>query len=67
MFKEKAGITAGKIWEALNGTEGMFLKELKKETKLVYNDLYLGLGWLAREEKITVTEDGKELFIKLSE
>lgn len=66
MFKEKAGITAGKVWETLNGTEGMTLKQLKKETKLVYNDLYLGLGWLAREQKITVTENGKELFIKLS-
>ncbi|MFA6832839.1 MAG: winged helix-turn-helix domain-containing protein [Bacteroidaceae bacterium] len=66
MLKEKAGITAGKIWETLNGTEGMTLKELKKESKLVYNDLFLGLGWLAREQKITVTENGKDLFIKLS-
>lgn len=66
MLKEKAGITAGKIWETLNGTEGMTLKQLKKESKLVYNDLFLGLGWLAREQKITVTEDGKDLFIKLS-
>jgi len=67
MFKEKAGITAGKIWEILNGTEGMSLKQLKKESKLIYNDLYLGLGWLAREQKITVTEDGKELFVKLDQ
>jgi len=66
MFKEKAGITAGKIWETLNETEGMSLKELKKASKLVYNALFLGLGWLEREEKITVTEDGKELFVKLN-
>lgn len=65
MFKEKAGVTAGKIWETLNGTKGMSLKDLKKESKLIYNDLYLGLGWLLREEKIEVTEVKEEPFIKL--
>lgn len=65
MFKEKAGVTAGKIWEALNGTEGMSLKDLKKKSKLIYNDLYLGLGWLLREEKVEVSEVDDEPFIKL--
>ncbi len=65
MFKEKAGVTAGKIWETLNGKKGMSLKDLKKESKLIYNDLYLGLGWLLREEKIEVTEVKDEPFIKL--
>ncbi|HXK76363.1 MAG TPA: winged helix-turn-helix domain-containing protein [Bacteroidaceae bacterium] len=65
MFKEKAGVTAGIIWETLNGKKGMSLKDLKKESKLIYNDLYLGLGWLLREEKIEVTEVKDEPFIKL--
>ena len=41
MLKEKAGETAGKIWNALNGTEGMAVKQLKKRTKLIDKDLYL--------------------------
>ena len=46
MLKEKAGVIAGTIWNALNETEGMTAKQLKKATKLVDKDLFLGLGWL---------------------
>lgn len=65
MLKEKAGVVAGQIWEALNGTEGMNAKQLKKATKLVDKDLFLGLGWLLREDKVSVEEVEGELFIKL--
>ena len=53
MLKEKAGETAGKIWNVLNGTEGLTAKQIKKATKLVDKDLFLGLGWLLREDKIS--------------
>ena len=33
MLKEKAGVIAGQIWEALNETEGKTQKQLKKEAK----------------------------------
>ena len=48
MLKEKAGVIAGTIWNALNETEGMTAKQLKKATKLVDKDLFLGLGWLLK-------------------
>ncbi len=59
MLKEKAGAIAGQIWEALNGNEkGMTQKELKKATKLkTEKELFLGLGWLLREDKIEEKED----------
>ena len=66
MLKEKAGEVAGKIWNALNGTEGLTAKQLKKATKLTDKDLYLGLGWLLREDKLLVEEVEGELFVKLS-
>ncbi len=31
MLKEKAGVIAGTIWNALNETEGMTAKQLKKQ------------------------------------
>ena len=65
MLKEKAGVTAGKIWEALNGTEGMTKKQIKKATKLVDKDFFLGLGWLLREDKVETSEVEGELFVKL--
>ena len=65
MLKEKAGVIAGTIWNTLNATEGMTAKQLKKATKLVDKDLFLGLGWLLREDKVSVEEVEGELFIKL--
>ncbi len=66
MLKEKAGETAGKIWNALNETQGLTVKQIKKATKLIDKDLYLGIGWLLREDKISTSEIEGELFVKLN-
>ena len=70
MLQEKVGEFAGVIWNILNGTNGMTLKDIKAEAKkndvkLLDKDAYMALGWLMRENKLEVTEDGKDLFIKL--
>ena len=52
MMTELAGDFAGRIWNALNGTEGLSLKEIKSATKLKEKEFYLGLGWLLREDKV---------------
>ncbi len=66
MLKEKAGVLAGQIWEALNGTEGLTQKNLKKAAKIKADkDLFLGLGWLLREEKVETSEVNGELVVKL--
>ncbi len=64
MLKEKAGIVAGQIWTVLNGTDGLTHKQIKKATKLI--DLFLGLGWLLREDKVSTSEVEGELFVKLN-
>lgn len=66
MLKEKAGKVAGQIWNALNGTEGLTHKQIKKATKLTDKDLFLGMGWLLREDKISTSEVEGELFVKLN-
>ena len=66
MLKEKAGVLAGQIWQALNGTEGLTLKNLKKAAKIrADKDLFLGMGWLLREDKIETSETKEDLFVKL--
>lgn len=65
MLKEKAGIVAGQIWAALNDTEGLTAKQIKKETKLKDKDLFLGLGWLLREDKVATSEVEEDIFVKL--
>ena len=52
MLKEKAGVIAGEIWNTLNENGALDIKALKKMTKENEKDLYLGLGWLFREDKI---------------
>ena len=48
---------AGQIWEALNGTEGLTQKQIKKATKLKADkDFFLGLGWLLRLSLIHISE-----------
>ncbi len=65
MFQEKVGENAGVVWNALNGTEGKAFKEIKKESGLKEKDLYLALGWLLREGKVSVDAAEKDLFVKL--
>ena len=49
----KIGETAGDIWAALvEESKAMTVSQLKKKTKLPENLLYMGIGWLAREDKL---------------
>ena len=66
MFEEKAGELAGKIWEALNEGGELTGKELKKAINTRSDkDLYLGLGWLLREDKLNVNEGEKDITVSL--
>ena len=63
MITTKIGENAGLIWNALQGG-ALTLKALKKATKLKNDELYLALGWLAREGKVSFVE-GEDLTISL--
>ena len=66
MLTEKAGVIAGQIWQALNENGKMTQKELKKAVKLKADkDLFLGLGWLLREDKVETSVSEGELLIAL--
>ena len=66
MVKGKADALAGQIWEAVNGTDGLTQKQIKKATKLKADKgFFLGLGWLLREDKVVTSEVEGEIFVKL--
>lgn len=66
MINEKAGVIAGKIWNALNEQGTLTGKDLKKAAgKLNDKELSLGLGWLAREGKIATAETEKDFTVTL--
>lgn len=62
---EKFGVNAGKVWSVLDEAGRQNVKDVKKSTKLTDKDLYAALGWLAREGKVTVEEEEKEVFVSL--
>lgn len=61
----KIGENAGLVWSALNDGSKKSVKELKKVTKLTDKDLYSALGWLAREAKVYLEEDGTDVYVNL--
>ncbi len=67
MFTAKAGELAGKIWESLAANGGSLTgKELKKAIKAKSDkDLFMGLGWLLREDKLNVEEIEKDIQVSL--
>lgn len=66
MLTTKAGELAGAIWVALNEQGTLTGKELKKAAKIKNDkDLYLGLGWLLREDKIFTAEVEKDITVSL--
>lgn len=63
---EKIGTAAGAIWTALNENGAMNTKDLKKASKVKTDkELFLAMGWLLREDKLVVTEEGKEITVNL--
>ena len=54
-MKEIIGNAAGMIWNFLDQqTEPVNLSTLKKGTELPSTPLMMGLGWLAKEDKLTI-------------
>ena len=65
MKQETIGANAGLVWKILNEAKEQTYKALKKATKLKDKDLYLALGWLAREGKIKFTDSETDIIVEL--
>ncbi len=52
----KFGQNAGEIWKLLNDKGPLSKEEIQKFTKQNDNDFFVGVGWLAREDKISIDE-----------
>lgn len=67
MSTEKIGKNAGNIWRALKEKGQMSSSTLKKTTHLSEKDVNMGLGWLARENKLSFEQKGNQTLISLTE
>lgn len=61
VINPQVGETAGKVWQLLSSegpqTQAQIKKKLNESNELVS----LALGWLAREDKLDITQEKKNL------
>jgi DNA-binding transcriptional regulator GbsR (MarR family) len=50
------GETAGEIWRLLNNEGPMSISAVASRTKQSQTAVHMGIGWLAREDKLIFTE-----------
>ena len=64
-MQAEIGNAAGVIWGFLDRQGETTLAQLKQGTKLPDQLLLMGIGWLAKEEKLSFTREGRILKIQL--
>ena len=62
---EQIGDTAGVVWHLLNDNGSVPLTRLVKEVDAPRDLVMQSLGWLAREGKIVIEEEGRSKVISL--
>ncbi|GIW80449.1 MAG: hypothetical protein KatS3mg105_2256 [Gemmatales bacterium] len=62
---ERIGETAGKIWHYLNAHGATTLTKLAKGINENERAVLLGIGWLAREDKLVFSTQGRSQVIGL--
>ena len=62
---QAVGETAGQVWQELNHHGPQTLSKLKKKINGSGPVVELAVGWLAREDKISITRVKKSLEVRL--
>lgn len=60
------GLTAGDVWHYLESNGASTIEQIKKALTLKETVVFMAVGWLAREGKLTIEVQGKTLRISLS-
>ncbi len=64
-IKGEVGEAAGKVWSLLNSHGPHTLAQLKKKLDVSSELLSFAVGWLAREDKVNITQEKKSFLIQL--
>jgi Winged helix-turn-helix domain (DUF2582) len=64
-MQEEIGATAGTIWKVLHTKGELSLSQLKKLTKAKAPLFDWAIGWLARENKIAITQQKRSIRVRL--
>jgi len=64
-WTERVGETAGVIWRTLDANGPMTMAKVVKAAAQPRDTVMLALGWLAREDKIQIEDDGRKRVVSL--
>ncbi len=64
-IKTHVGETAGKVWQLLNSDGPQTLTQIRKKLKESNGHLDFAVGWLAREDKVDIIEEKRNLRLQL--
>jgi hypothetical protein len=67
MLQEEIGTAAGAIWRALADDGECTLPKLRKRVDCKAPVFDWAIGWLAREDKITITREKRSFLVHLKE
>lgn len=59
------GATAGEVWQALSDDGPLSVPQLKRKIHGSGELLQLAIGWLAREDKVIVTQERRTMLVRL--
>ena len=61
----QVGVTAGAVWAVLDKKGPLSMAKLVKAVNEPRDTVMLGLGWLAREGKVCIEENGRTRVVSL--
>ena len=59
------GEAAGEIWRVLQAEKNMSISAIVRRTRQPRSVAYMGIGWLAREDKLIFTETNRGIAISI--
>jgi hypothetical protein len=66
-IKHAVGETAGKVWHLLNEQGPQSLAQIEKKLSVTGELVTLAIGWLAREEKVDISQEKRSLRVQLKQ
>jgi hypothetical protein len=62
---DQIGEVAGQVWHCLSANESKSFAQLAKQIDAPRDQVMQAVGWLAREGKVSITENGRSRSVSL--
>ncbi len=66
-YVARIGATAGLVWHVLNENGPLNLSQIIKKVDRPRDEVMQAIGWLAREDKLIFSEQGRARYVDLKE